>query len=108
MEPVEVWGCFSAGWKEGLLPLPVSQGLAVLSGVLCHWILGSPQAVSLPGAVWEPAWGSARTQTLRLLVGSVCTGSSGFNPVKPSNFPWEHVLFYKLIFCGCFHATIAE
>lgn len=54
MEPVKVWGHFSAGWKEGLLPLPVSQGLAVLSGVLCHWILGSPQAVSLPGAVWEP------------------------------------------------------
>lgn len=50
----------------------------------------NPSAVSLPGA---GLGNSAHTQTPHPLLGSVCTGSSGFNPVKPSNFPWEHLLF---------------
>lgn len=90
------WGCFSPGQDKGS-PAPSHQQRPILfHPVQCHVSLAflNPQGRSPP---WSRLGTGTRrlehAQTLPLLLGSVCTGSSGFNPVKSSNFPREHLLF---------------
>lgn len=83
--PVKVVGLLLHQQKRGS-PAPCHQLMPVLSSPSqCPVLLASlnPQGSFPPWSRLGTAVGSsAHTQTLRLPLGSVCTGSSGFNLVK--------------------------